>query len=153
MENGEFSAKAVQWDFGVGEKNDFIAVECEFLDGPNKGMSLTWRGMFSDDESGDPPKTRSEWTLIDLKKMGWDGKDLATLDGMGSKNFRVVVEPDDKKKPQIRRIYSAGGLAIKQRMSAEARRALADRVMSGKPAPQRTASHPNAPGNNDDIPF
>lgn len=129
MELGEFNAKAVSWDFGVGEKADYVAVECEFLDGPNKGMSSTWRGMFMDDVSGDPPRTRTEWTKLDLQKMGWDGKDLLALNGMGSRVFRVKVDNDREGKPQIRRIFAAGGLAIKNRMSDEQKKALAARVM------------------------
>lgn len=149
MEAGEFSAKAVSWDFGVGEKQDYIAVECEFTDGPNKGQSMTWFGGFSDETSGDnPPRTRSEWTKLDLQKMGWDGKDLLALDGMGSRTFRVKVDVGNNNKLQIKRIYAAGGLAIKNRMSDDQKKRLAAKVMGGK-------TEKPAPGgdSDDDLPF
>ncbi len=148
MEAGEFSAKAVQWDFGVGEKNDYIAVECEFLDGPNKGQSSSWYGNFNDETSGEPPKTRSEWTKLDLQKMGWDGKDILKLDGMGSRQFRVRVEPDNRGQMRIRRIFAAGGLAIKNRMTEAQKQALAKRISGGVAADTTTRET-----GEDDLPF
>jgi len=147
MEAGEFGAKAVQWDFAwTSNGNEQIAVECEFTDGPNMGQSLTWYGNFSNEVAGE--HSRTEWTKIDLKKMGWDGKDILALDGMGTKPFRVLIEPNTfngKTKMQIKRIFSGGGLAVKNRMTDEEKRIFAAKLNGGN---QKTSSSPD-----DDIPF
>jgi hypothetical protein len=136
MEAGEFGAKAVQGDFGyTANGNEQVAVEIEFLDGPNKGQSLTWYGNFSDEPAGE--HTRTEWTLIDLRKLGWDGKNLAALDGLGSRTVRVKVEPDTyqgKTTMKIKRIFAGGGIALKNRMTPEQKAEFAKRITGGNGA-------------------
>jgi hypothetical protein len=135
MEAGEFSAKAVSWDFGyTSNNNEQVAVEIQFLEGPNKGQSLTWYGGFSEEPAGE--KTRTEWTLLDLRKLGWDGKDLMALDGMGSRTVRAKVEPDTyngKTTMKIKRIFAGGGLALKNKMSDDAKKSFAERIMKSRP--------------------
>jgi len=151
MEAGEFSAKAVQFRYAyTSNGNEQVAVEIEFTDGPNKGRSLTWYGNFGDDIAGE--HTRTEWTEIDLKKLGWDGKDWIRLDGLGSKTVRVKVEEDEyngKVTMKIRRIFAGGGLAVKNVMSEEAVKALAKRLASGKSSSRKTA----AEDDDTDVPF
>lgn len=148
MEAFECMAKAGEFDFSWTSKGDEqVAVECKLLDGPMSGQSLTWYGGYSADIAGE--HTREEWTKIDLRKMGWDGKDPVSLDGMGSKTFRVRVEPDEyngKTSMKIRRIFAAGGLAVKNRMTDDEKAKLRAKL-SGKSLPPSSTE----PG--DDIPF
>lgn len=133
MEAFECSATAVSWDFAwTGQGNEQIAVECKFADGPMKGQSLTYYGNFSDEMAGE--HTRTEWTRIDLMKMGWDGKDWGALVGMGAATFRVKVEPDTyngKTSMKIKRVFAGGGLAVKNRMSDDERRRFAAKLNGG----------------------
>lgn len=155
MEAGEHEGKAISWDFGyTSNQNEQVAVEIQVTSGPCKGQSLTWYGNFSDEPAGE--KTRTEWTLIDLKKLGWDGKNLIALDGMGSRSVRIKVEEETyngKTSMKIKRIFGGGGLALKNKMSDDAKKAFAEKIMKSRPEPRRDAQGRELDEDGKPIPF
>jgi hypothetical protein len=148
MEAFECTATAGDRDIAwTSNGNEQVAVECKLLDGPMSGQSLTWYGGLGDEIAGD--KTRREWTEIDLKKMGWDGRDVVSMNGLGSKTFRVKVEPNvynGKTTMQIKRIFAGGGLAVKNRLSDAEKERLRAKLSGGA-----SVSRPAA--DDSDVPF
>lgn len=134
MEAFDCMATAGEHDVAWTSKGDEqIAVECKLLDGPMAGQSLTWYGGMGDDIAGE--HTRKEWTEIDLKKMGWDGADLIDCVGLGTKTFRVHVEPDNyngKSSMKIKRIFASGGLAVKNRLSDDEKQRLRQKLKGAR---------------------
>lgn len=129
-EKKEYEAVAGQWDFGVGQNSDYVAVELQIRSGDRAGTSITWYGNFGTDVFGDnPPRTRTEWTELDLKKMGWTGEDMLNLPGLGSKPVRIQIEERDGR-VNVKRIYAATGLAMnpEKKMNEAQKKALVARL-------------------------
>lgn len=142
--------KAVEWELGYSKTgNEQIGVRFEFLDG-DRG-SITWYGYFTD----------KAWlyTVENLKTCGWDGKSLAALDGMGTREVELVlVEDNYDGTPRLKVKYinapGGGGLAMKMPMTANERRSFAERMqarMGGRPSAPPPAPTPARP--DDDLPF
>lgn len=148
---GTFRAKALEGDMGVaGTGTEQVAVLIQL----ESGERLTWYGYFSD--------AAAERTCEALITMGVT--DLATLAGLGSKEFEAVVDeevfegkPRDKVK-FINRLGS-GGIAMKTRMNEAEKQSFAQRFKGKFLSLQRAAGvTPASPATSpktgeDDIPF
>lgn len=121
---GNYVAKAVNWDFGVSDKGtEYIAVEFMITEGEHAGQRRTWRGFFTD-------KT-AERTIQSLRYCGWAGDNLMQIDDLGKNLVQVVINHesyDGKTFDRISFVNRLGGLAIKNKMSDDERQAFAARM-------------------------
>jgi hypothetical protein len=169
------SFDAVQFGItkGVNAKEQ-VVVLFDFTDqkDPDYGKSISWFGYFSD-------KTIDR-TLESLRYCGWQGDEIAELPDIAAagglnEEVELVVEHEFYQRPgepgewqeKVRWVNRPGGSgAIKlerplegrelasfsARMKSRARMVNRARPASGASSHSAPA-HPNAPGNNEDIPF
>lgn len=144
-----------------------VAVEVEIVEGENTGRVMVWWGYFTD--------ATEERTIESLRYLGWQGDDVTTLEGLGSRRVEIVVdhEPDLQGKvwPKIQWVNRLGGgglVKVNNPMSAEAKRIFAAHVKGlarAKPAlpPETTLparlpadgamADESPPHTDDDLPF
>lgn len=124
-EPGVYPMRAIDADLGYTAGGDAsppapqVGVLLEFVDGPNKGLALTWYGHFTE-------KTKKQ-TLLALRTLGWTGNDLSALDSVrGEAPCTVGIETDlhGVMRPRVRFVGSAG-LGIKNVMTPEQKKAFA----------------------------
>lgn len=172
---GNFLAKAVATRWGDSENgNTQIAVECEITtEGEFQGRTIAYIGTFTE-------KAR-EFALKALDAFGWQGDDLSELDNLTADGCAILL-PNEVELVVRQEEYNgeiqtrvafvnkpgAGRFAFKkpktgselksfaatQKASVAAWRAgngLARPV--SKPQPAKRPTHPNAPGDDNDIPF
>lgn len=96
-----------------------VGVLMEFVDGPYKGLSLTWYGFFTD-------KTEVS-TFRALRTLGKEDDDLSDLSMVtGEAPCTVVIEPDLNGVAQAKiRFIGGGAIAMKSVMSEEQKKAFA----------------------------
>lgn len=96
-----------------------VAVLLEFIDGPYKGLTITWYGFFTE-------KTKQA-TVRSLRTLGFTGDNLADLATVrGEAPCTVVVENDLHGVAQARiRFVGGGAIAMKNTMSEEQKKAFA----------------------------
>lgn len=121
IEEGNWKALAREFAYGktsgkYSEVKYQIGVLVELLEGPNAGSMLTWYGYFNSDDNFDR-------TCEALETMGWDGKDLNVLTGLGTKEFFAVIAHEQdlngEMRPRIKWINdTAGGVALSNRLDA-----------------------------------
>lgn len=148
---GKWTARATSAQLGF-TKNDKeqIAMELEFLSGPNEGLRSTWYGYFTE-------KT-TDRTLESLLIAGWDGVDIALCDGLGSTEFEAVVENevyDGKEQTKVQWINRArSGVVLKKQMNDGQRSEFAERMKGRALAmKQKQVQGASAQVSDDDIPF
>lgn len=126
VDPGTYRARAKEWALcDTQEGKPQIAVLFEILDDDDhKGRRLTWYGAFTE-------KT-TERTLEALRGCGWTGDHLADLRGMGTKDVEIVIDMeqglDGKDRVRIRWVNPIWGLSVRQPMSADKIRDLAERT-------------------------
>lgn len=107
--------RAVACEAGMGKAGsgaEQVAVSFELLEGPNAGEKITWYGYFSE-------KTW-ERTVESLRACGWEGDDLAHLDGIDRNEVLLVIEhepnQDGKVFAKVRWVnkLGGGGVALKE---------------------------------------
>lgn len=172
-----YAAKASGSPITFGEsKNGNVQIAVEFeVDHPEfSGETITWIGHFTD--------ATAERTLESLQIAGWKGEDVAELLGVvGSESLPDVVslacdveEYEGKQQLRVQWVNRPRGhFKFQQEADPGALRALGARLRStvkslragGGQQRQRSVArqasadagggttHPNAPGNRDDIPF
>lgn len=163
-----YTAKAKAWGLGETDKGtEEIAVEFEILTEGAHVERITWHGYFSD-------KTW-ERTVESLRYMGWEGNDLADVQGLDMNEVELVVEDEEyqgKVYAKVRWVNRMGGLAIKAPLTGDKAKAFAasmrDKIKAldasapkAKPAAKKTAPRPvaapygnSAPAHtDDDLPF
>jgi hypothetical protein len=175
LENAKYTAKAIGCSFGNSENgNTQIAIDFEITEGEHAGAWLPWVGHFTE--------LTADRTIESLRHMGWQGDDLAELDGLDAAGIAeklpdvvsLVCEPeeyDGKQRLRVRWVNKgAGKFAFKAPVTGQDLRAFAAqmrakvRAIRPEAGPRRTTApagngsrptqpHPNAPGNRDDIPF
>jgi hypothetical protein len=161
----KYLARAVACSFGTSSKgNHQIAVTFEILDHDEfAGQEITWLGSFTD-------KT-TERTIESLQHMGWQGDDLADLDGLDVNtsartlpdSVEIVCEPDTyegETNLKVRWVNKpgAGRFAFKEPLTGQGLKAFAAQMRgavrgakagSGRPSSSsngsKQAPHPNAP--------
>jgi hypothetical protein len=80
--------RAVEWAVGeAGTGTQQICLVCEITEGPHKGSQYTWYGFLNTDDN-------IERTLKSLQYLGWDGKNFAKLDGLGTEDAMLVVKDE-----------------------------------------------------------
>lgn len=171
-----YLARAIGCSFGDVEStgNIQIAVQCEVTEGDYAGETIAWIGTFA-------PGKATEIALRALKEsFGWKGDDLselADLDAAGAAQLLPDVvelacdmeeyQGEWRLKAKWANKPGGGRFAFKQPLSGDRLKAFAAQMrgtirgMAGgnRPPGQRVTpsrpqqSHPNAPGNDDDIPF
>jgi len=138
----------------TSQGRDQVAVEFEFIGGPNDGKRSTWYGSFTEKSA--------DRTLESLMVAGWDGESLERLDGLGTTQVTLVVESDTYGGEARNRIawvnrMQGSGPAIKQRMDAGRAQSLTERmrgrVMKLKQEGAAPAAAAPAAGYEDEIPF
>lgn len=123
---GKHKARGTEAALGLtaGGKEE-VAVALVILDGEHAGDSITWHGYFTE-------KTQQR-TIESLRYLGWEGDNLAVLDGIDRNEVTIVVEheegQDGKTYAKVRWINGpGGGLALKERMDPGAAAAFAQRM-------------------------
>src|SRR6185437_16355806 len=102
-----------------------IGVPCEFVDGPNKGMQITWYGYFSD--------SAIDRTFESLRTLGFKGDDLGDLSSLGSPDapvVQLVLENEDyngQTQVKVRWVNKLGGAAMKNAFDDSQRQSFAAR--------------------------
>ena len=88
MEKGKHEARPLKFTFGQSakKKTDMVSVEFEFVSGLNAGKRIAWDGYFTENTA--------KRTMDALEYCGWDGIDLAKLDGFGTRNVELVVDEE-----------------------------------------------------------
>ena len=88
IEKGSHEARPVSFQFGKSAKKqtEMVSVMFAFVGGPNDGKRMIWNGYFTD--------ATAERTLESLEHCGWDGDDVRTLKGFGSKNVELVIDEE-----------------------------------------------------------
>lgn len=96
-----------------------LALLMEFVDGPYKGLSITWYGFFTE-------KTKAS-TIRALRTVGWTGDDLTDLStARGRAPCTVQVEADLQGVLQARiRFIGGGAIAMKNIMNTDQKAAFA----------------------------
>lgn len=106
---GAHEATPQSYQFGTSAKKgtEMVSVVFQFASGPNEGKRITWSGYFTE--------ATAKRTLDSLEHCGWDGVDVATMKGFGSKNVELVLEEeqgqDGKMYPRVQwvnRLVSRG---------------------------------------------
>jgi hypothetical protein len=110
IEEGTYTAHAVQWDWGFAgtDKKRQIAVQFEILEGPYAGYTITWFGFFTE-------KTMQR-TIESLRYCGWQDDDIIKMEGMGTLQVQIVVgheEWEGKPRAKVRWVNRLGGGTIK----------------------------------------
>lgn len=166
----KYIAKAIASAFGVSSNGNYeIGITCEVVDGEHAGQEITWIGFFSE-------KTQ-ERTIESLQHFGWKGdnlEELADLDAEGCARMFPdhvelacdveVYEGEQQLKVKWVNKPGAGRFAFKDKLeggqlksfAAQMRGAIRGAQQAGPRKPNAGApksTHPNAPGNGDDIPF
>ena len=133
---GTYLAKAGEYEFGKSTKgNEQIGVAFTISQGEHTGRRVVWYGFFNTQENADR-------AIKSLRAAGWTGDDLTNLEGLGSVEASVVVEVDEyqgEKKNKIAWVNSSG-VAMKEKMSDQEKKALAARLKGAI-----LASKPSAP--------
>lgn len=80
-----FPSKALKGELREGPKAPYVAVEFQTPSG-----TIWWNGTLSETELPNGMKV-CDITIRDLLACGWDGKDLAALTGLGTKDVELVV--------------------------------------------------------------
>jgi len=123
MENGKYRGRAREWDLGMtGTGKVQLAIAFDFLDHP--GESMTAYLYFTDDTF--------DRTLKTLREMGWTGDDFENITGIDQKEVQLVVEAEadqnSEMRPRIKWINGGGGLALKQALEPNERKAFAAKM-------------------------
>lgn len=123
MENGKYRARAREWDLGMtGTGKEQLAIAFDFLDHPGESMTAY---LYFTDETLDR-------TIKAMRDMGWTGNDLENITDLDRNEVTVVVEAEEdlegKMRPRIKWINGSGGLALKQALDPNQRKAFAARM-------------------------
>ena len=166
----KYLARAVACAFGISSNGNYqIAISGEVTEGDHAGEQITWIGHFTE-------KTQ-ERTIESLQHFGWKGDDLselADLDAEGCQRLLPEIvefacdvesyEGETQLKVKWVNKPGAGRFAFKTplegkhlkdfaaQMRGTIRSAQAGNRQNGSAAKPRDP-HPNAPGNDEDIPF
>jgi hypothetical protein len=168
IKEGFYAAKARQWVLGTsGTGKEQLGIACEIaLDGGGT-LTRTWYGYFTENTQ--------DSTLEVMEIVGLSVDDLANGEGTLDADISVKVQHKENDKgewfDEVRFINrpGGGGVAMKNRLSPVDAAKFSERLKgralalgagkapaAGKAPPKKPAAksgHPNAPGNNDDIPF
>jgi hypothetical protein len=158
LAQGQYAARAIEAGLGRTKGGaEQVAVAFQILDeGECQGKVISWYGYFTD-------KTVDR-TLDSLRICGWRGDDLSDLTGVTDNEVKLVVETEEyegKLQARVRWINAAGGVALKDRLSAEDAKVFAARMRgrvaasaakSGQPPPATTKQPPKDEPP-DDLPF
>jgi hypothetical protein len=81
---GTYTARAVQWDWGLTrDGKEQVVVQFEIVEGPYQGWCQTWYGSFSE-------KAQAR-TIESLRYAGWKNDDIMTMEGMGDILCQIVI--------------------------------------------------------------
>ena len=120
IEEGNWKALAREFAYGktsgkYSEVKHQIGVLIELVEGPNAGSFATWYGYFNTDDNFDR-------TCEALETMGWDGKDLNALAGLGTQEFFAVIAHEEFNGEMHARVKwinsTGGGVALSNRLDA-----------------------------------
>lgn len=144
---GKWIARATGAELGyAGTGTEQVAVEFEVVEeGECQGERIVWYGYFSE--------AAARRTIESLRHTGWKGDDLSNLSTVGSQDCQIDVQPEEyegRTRLKVAWVNSAnGGLALKERMSDEERRAFAAKMRgvvlslgNGKPTPAAKPATP-----------
>jgi hypothetical protein len=130
INEGRYTARAKSWDFGVTDNNnEQFAILFEITDGPEKGQSMTWYGMFLQgiDKNGEPYDMAKQ-TIETMRICGWSGDDLMNVDGIDTNEVQIVIRHETfegKTRAKIKFVNKPGGLGIKNKLPESGRASLA----------------------------
>jgi len=115
MEDGRYKAQASSWGLGYtkGGKPQ-IAIEMRVLDEEASGELITWYGYFTD--------AAKERTFSALRTLGWEGDDLANLNGLDKNEVSITVKSEEWEgswTQKVAWINPLGGLGLKNPMTPE----------------------------------
>lgn len=153
---GYYPMRVLEADLGYTSKDrPQVALLLEIKEGEHAGESYTWYGYFTD-------ATRKR-TIQALRTLGWKGDDISELSTVigGESECSIQIEPDleGQDRARVGFIGRGGGLAMKERMSDEQKKAFAASLKGlilsmgggGNGAEKRAVGRQNSP--DDDIPF
>lgn len=161
---GTYPARATgEYEFGISNNGtDQIGVAFRIASGEHAGRVLTWFGYFNSEDN-------AKRAIKSLRACGWQGDDLASLDGIDSQEVNIVVEIAEHEGQVRNKIawVNGAGVAMKNAMDERQKKALAARMrgliatMGGRPQsgggrPPQRQSHPDPAAyasREDDIPF
>jgi hypothetical protein len=162
--HGTYRARALSGGLGfAGNGTEQVGIDLQIIEGPAEGQHITWYGFFTD--------KAVDRTIESLRILGWEGTNLCDLTGIDKNEVELVIEAEDYEDPRtgeiktrsrVRWINRAGGLAMKDMMSAQQARDFSARMRGkvvasgGLPKKDRAPGRPSTPTpsrTDDDIPF
>lgn len=169
IEEGKHPARVVDAALAkTGGGSEQVAVGFEITDGPDAGSSITWYGSLSSTviQSGNRAGGKVyEITFDNLQNCGWDMESFhpESLQTCVGTNVQIVVaheEYNGNVNARVKFINKPGGLAIKERASADEASALTNKFKANllkrkQNAPPRQARPQQSAGApvEDDLPF
>lgn len=157
---GDFNARCVKAEFGTNQKSNKPSVRAtmEIIDGPRAGTQVPYEGNFKQESIA--------YTKRDLMALGWQGKTMASFVSDVTTNAKIVpirvriASYQDPETGKTKQWISVGSIGYSAPPLAAPTEDLTRNVDSWfaevEDAPQRSQTrggHPNAPGNDSDIPF
>ncbi len=155
---GKFPARALGGELREGKKAPYVAVEFKTHEGS------VWRNFSLSETLLKSGKTVAEYSIADLIRCGWDGRDLGELRGLGTKEVELVIEhePDDsgEMRANVRWINTPGERGNAKKADASKARQLstamrgrvlaAQKELGAAPAPRQAEPASDA---DDSVPF
>lgn len=146
MTIGTFKARAKEWGLGMSTSGkEQIAILFELTAGEQAGHTYTWFGYFTEGAV--------DRTLDSLRYCGWQGDNIAELDGLDANEVDIVLDEEEyegKMRTKVKWVNRPARLALKEQMNAAQMASFAARLR-GKavahkqkfgnqaPAPSRSA--------------
>jgi len=139
---GTHKARAKEWALGhASSGKEQVAILFEITQGEHAGKSITWFGYFTD--------ATCDRTLDSLRYCGWEGDNLAALDGLGANEVEIVIEPDTyegKTRDRVKWVNRPARLALREQMSPAAAANFAANMRARAIAHKQAHGPARAPG-------
>lgn len=141
IDEGKHRAKATSWAIGKAQTGNYqIGIEFDLLDLP--GHAITYYGSFSD--------KAYEFTIKAMRACGWQGADLAVLEGLDANEVVLVVEHEEyngKVQAKVKWVNSQGGLAMANALQGDELAAFAasmrGKILAADPGAARRQASPS----------
>jgi len=125
IDEGEYTAKATQWDWGFAgtDNKKQVVIQFEIVEGPFAGHVINYYGFFTD-------KTKQR-TIESLRYCGWKNDDIMAMDGMGDLLVRIVVKHEpwegkvNAKVAWVNRLGGGGPIKLEKPMDMAQKRMFA----------------------------